>query len=163
MISSSSLIKLKCALTSSVQQLNVSISLAAHAWAPAETDIQPACDTLQPQLLTCKTASSSSSSSAFDVLMRPSDEADSKILDEGVDDLRNSSAVISSEWVEPWVRIGADGCRGSQYSRSASSPWRSVPAATVKPSADTSKHSRERGRPALVTGENKRLLSRQNA
>jgi hypothetical protein len=68
--------------TSSDQQLKVSISLPAQACAPAETDIHPACETLQPQLPTCSTAPSSSSSSAFDVLIRPSEDAESKILGE---------------------------------------------------------------------------------
>lgn len=57
------------------------MSLPAQACAPAETDIQPAWETLQPQLPTWSTASSSSSSSAFDVLIRPSEEAESSIFE----------------------------------------------------------------------------------
>lgn len=75
---------------------------------------------------------------------------------------------MSSECVELWVRIGADGLRGSlrhvgmifdvyslrrthQYKISASSPCKSVPAATVKPSAETSKQSNGRGFSGKVT------------
>lgn len=51
---------------------------------------------------------------------------------------------MSSEWVLEWVRTGAEGLRGSKYRMEASSPWRSVPAATVRPSVDTSNERNER-------------------
>lgn len=68
------------------------------------------------------TASSSSSSSAFDKLMRPSEDAERRVLgwdgtgedvDVDEDGWMKWRAVMSSEWVEAWVRRGATGFRGS--------------------------------------------------
>ena len=104
-------------LTSLVQTLKVSISLAAQTEADIDPDcpcIQPVCATLHPQLLTRITASSSSSSSAFDVLTSPSVDPD-RIIFWFVSFLVGAydKVVISSEWVDPWVRKGVAGCRGS--------------------------------------------------
>lgn len=97
--------------------LKVSISLPAQTFGPDGDSNQPACEMLHPQFPTLMTASSSSSSSAFDMLINPSDDADSNVLrgvGEGTeDDLRNDNTVTSSECVELWVRIGAAGRLGS--------------------------------------------------
>lgn len=105
-------------LTSVVQTLNVSMSLDAQAAGrPARSCSQPACAMLQPKLPTCRPASSSSASSAFDVHSRPSEDADSRMFPgDGADDaagLKKCRAVMSSEWVDEWTRRGAAGLRGS--------------------------------------------------
>lgn len=101
--------------TSFDQQLNVSISLAAHMRVPCALHIHPPCEILQPQFPTWSTASSSSASRAFEVLTSPSDEVDSStLLGSDVCSLfKKCTAVISSEWVEPWERSRAAGFRGS--------------------------------------------------
>lgn len=69
--------------TSLVQVLKVSISLAAQTDAEIDPDspcIQPVCETLHPQFPIWMTASSSSSSSAFDVLTSPSVDPDRMIF-----------------------------------------------------------------------------------
>jgi len=79
------------------------MSLDAQIFGPEGVWIHPVCEMLHPQLPTCSTASSSSSSVAFEVQIRPSDEAERRILweDEQADpSLRKWSAVMSSEWVE---------------------------------------------------------------
>ena len=65
---------------SSDHTLNVSISVAAHTpfRVPLPAPIQPACEMLLPRLPTCKTASSSSDSFAFDIHTSPSVDPDSK-------------------------------------------------------------------------------------
>lgn len=68
---------------------------------------------------------------------------------------------MSSEWVLEWVRIGAEELRGSKYRMEASSPWRSVPAATVRPSVDTSNERNERVWPEVDTVSINVFLSRQ--
>lgn len=88
--------------TSPVHMLKVSISLDAHtAGEPPRPCIQPACAMLQPQLPTCMHASSSSGSSAFDVLSRPSDEMDRRTLRVELEgrERRKCTAVMSSECV----------------------------------------------------------------
>ena len=92
-------------LTSLVQMLKVSISLAAQTEADIDSDcpyIQPVCETLHPQFPTRITASSSSSSSAFDVLTSPSVDPD-RIMFCFVSLLVGAydNVVISSEWVDP--------------------------------------------------------------
>ena len=98
-------------LTSFVHVLSVSISLAAQIFAPPSPMIQPACDTLQPQLATCNTASSSSSSSGFDRLIKPSEDPERTTLSVMEDE--KDRDVISSEWVELCVRRGTEGFLGS--------------------------------------------------
>ena len=67
---------------------------------------------LHPQFPTCTTASSSSISCASDIETNPSDDAEKSMAAlEGA--LPKCTAVISSEWVDPWVRNGAAGLRGS--------------------------------------------------
>ena len=153
--------------------LKVSISLAAQTDADIDPDspcIQPVCETLHPQFPTWMIASSSSSSSAFDVLTSPSVDPDRIIFwfDSSLVGAYDK-VVISSEWVDPCVRTGVAGCRGSliksnqlsgstsqfdwpyQYKMSASSPCSSVPAATVNPSGETSQHNNPWDFPKFVT------------
>ena len=74
--------------------------------------IQPAWATLQPQLATWRTDSSSSASEGSEVAMRPSEEAERRIGDGAG---RKCRTVMSSEWVEACVRSGAAGWRGSLW------------------------------------------------
>lgn len=100
--------------TSPDQVLKVSMSLEAHIRGPDGGPwIHPACAMLQPQFPTCNTASSSSGSSAFDVVISPSEDADNKIFGPGSVDFLKETAVMSSEWVELWVWSGVAGWRGS--------------------------------------------------
>jgi hypothetical protein len=62
------------------QMLKVSMSLAAQTRGGSLVPvIHPACAMLQPKLPTRMTASSSSSSSGFEMDNRPSDDADSNV------------------------------------------------------------------------------------
>jgi hypothetical protein len=88
------------------------------------------------------------------------------------------TAVISSEWVEEWMRRGTPGLRGSlqveldggimledisfvadQYKIEASSPCKTDPPARVKPSEETSQQSKGSELPGVVTGRNKKKTS----
>jgi hypothetical protein len=96
---------------SSDHKLNVSISVAAHTpfRVPVPAPIQPACEMLLPKLPTCNTASSSSSSSAFDIHTSPSVDPDSKRLRDRPEDREKLTVVTSSEWVEVCFLRGAAG------------------------------------------------------
>ena len=111
------LMERKKKLFSLVQVLKVSISLAAQINADIDPDspcIQPVCEMLHPQFPSWMTASSLSSSSAFDVLTSPSEDPDRIILWLGSSlEGAYDKVVVLSEWVGPWIRRGVVGCRGS--------------------------------------------------
>lgn len=78
---------------------------------PDPLSIHPALEMLHPQLPTLIVASSSSSSSAFDVHRRPSEDPE-RITLQFVSGSRvgpNDSVVMSSECVESWLRSGVLG------------------------------------------------------
>lgn len=112
---------------SSDHRLSVSISVAAHTPPPARVrraaprlGIQPACEMLLPRLPTCKTASSSSASSAFDMHTSPSVEPESRrLLRDCSEDRGKRTVVMSSECVDVCFLSGAAGYRGSLSSPSA--------------------------------------------
>jgi hypothetical protein len=178
----------RCLRASSDHKLNVSISVAAQTPArvvSARRGIQPACAMLLPRLPTYITASSSSSSSALDMQTRPSVDPESRSRSRS-GDREKCKAVMSSEWVDVCFLSGAAGCRGSleshrvfrsglcldgagqqslthQYRISASSCRSSVPAATVRPSEDTSQEKRALCPPSNGTaGRHGSLLSCRN-
>lgn len=102
--------------------MNVSISVAAQmpAWGVSTSMedpgwIQPACEMLDPRLPTWTIASSSSSSSTYEVHSRPSVDPERRIFRPDVWSLsgRKDTVVMSSECVELCSRIGIAGCRGS--------------------------------------------------
>jgi hypothetical protein len=104
-----------CRRTSSDHRLKVSISVAAHTpirAVAARRGIQPACAMLLPRLPTYITASSSSSSSAFDMHTSPSVDPESKSRGRS-EDREKCKDVMSSECVEVCFLSGAAGCRGS--------------------------------------------------
>ena len=94
--------------------LKVSISLPAQIVALPGSEpllVHPAFEMLQPQLPMLIVASSSSSSSAFDVHRSPSDDPE-RITLQFVSASRvgaKDSVVISSECVESWLRSGVVG------------------------------------------------------
>lgn len=179
---------MRCLRASSDHKLNVSISVAAQTpvrVVSARRGIQPACAMLLPRLPTYITASSSSDSSAFDMHTSPSVDPESRSRGRS-GDREKCTEVMSSEWVDVCFLSGAAGCRGSleshrvfgsglysggtvrqslthQYRISASSCRSSVPAATVKPSEDTSQEKRALCSPSNGTAEHHgSLLSSKN-
>ena len=163
---------------SSDHRLNVSISLAAHT--PVRVPrwwhgLQPACAMLLPRLPTYITASSSSASSALDMHTSPSVDPESRSRCRP--EVREKfTLVMSSECVDVCFLSGTAGCRGSlkvtrlfgmaeyytasthQYKISASSCLSSVPAATVRPSDNTSQERRALCSPSNGTARRRRTL-----